>query len=78
MNRSTLSLSISKAIDGFLKFKIAGGLSQRTVDSYELPAPRLAHTVPVPTCWSHRWLPTPIGPGLALLHRPTTHPIAHA
>jgi integrase/recombinase XerD len=35
MNRSTLSLSISKAIDGFLKFKIAEGLSQRTVDSYE-------------------------------------------
>jgi integrase/recombinase XerD len=42
MNRSTLSssnkkvsLSISKSIDGFLKFKIAEGLSQRTVDSYE-------------------------------------------
>ncbi|MBI9044417.1 MAG: phage integrase N-terminal SAM-like domain-containing protein [Anaerolineaceae bacterium] len=42
MNRSTLSssnkkvsLSISKAIDGFLKFKIAEGLSQRTVDSYK-------------------------------------------
>lgn len=42
MNRSTLSssnkkftLSISKAIDGFLKFKVAEGLSQRTVDSYE-------------------------------------------
>lgn len=42
MNRSTLSssnkkftLSISKAIDGFLKFKVAEWLSQRTVDSYE-------------------------------------------
>ena len=42
MNRSTLSssknkvaLSISTAIDGFLKFKVAEGLSQRTVDSYE-------------------------------------------
>ena len=42
MNRSTLSssnkkftLSISKSIDGFLKFKVAEGLSQRTVDSYE-------------------------------------------
>ena len=35
MNRSTLSLSISKAIDGFQKFKVAEGLSQRTVDSYE-------------------------------------------
>ncbi len=35
MNRSTLSLSISKAIDGFLKFKVAEGLSKRTVDSYE-------------------------------------------
>ena len=42
MNRSTLSssnkkftLSISKAIDGFLKIKVAEGLSQHTVDSYE-------------------------------------------
>ena len=35
MNRSSLSLSISKAIDGFLTFKVAEGLSQRTVDSYE-------------------------------------------
>jgi len=35
MNRSTLSLSISTAIDGFQKFKVAEGLSQRTVDSYE-------------------------------------------
>ena len=41
MNRSTLSsstrnasLSISKAIDGFQKFKVAEGLSQRTIDSY--------------------------------------------
>jgi integrase/recombinase XerD len=35
MNRSTLSLSISTAIDGFQKFKVAEGLSQRTVSSYE-------------------------------------------
>jgi integrase/recombinase XerD len=42
MNRSThnssknkTSISISKSIDGFLKFKIAEGLSQRTIDSYE-------------------------------------------
>ena len=42
MNRSTLSSSrnrisipISKAIDGFLKFKVAEGLSKRTIDSYE-------------------------------------------
>ena len=35
MNRSTLCLSISTAIDGFQKFKVAEGLSQRTVDSYE-------------------------------------------
>jgi integrase/recombinase XerD len=42
MNRSTLSssskltsLSISKSIDGFLKFKTAEGLSKRTIDSYE-------------------------------------------
>jgi integrase/recombinase XerD len=35
MNRSPPSLSILKAIDGFLKFNIAEGLSQRTVDSYE-------------------------------------------
>lgn len=42
MNRSTLSSShrdasllITKCIDGFLKFKIAEGLSQRTVDDYE-------------------------------------------
>ncbi len=42
MNRSTPgsavnanSLSISKSIDGFLKFKTAEGLSQRTITSYE-------------------------------------------
>ena len=35
MNRSSPGLLISKSIDGFLKFKIAEGLSQRTVDSYE-------------------------------------------
>ena len=42
MNRSTPgsaakanSLSISKSIDGFLKFKTAEGLSQRTISSYE-------------------------------------------
>ena len=34
MNHSTLSLSLSKCIDGFLKFKTAEGLAQRTVDSY--------------------------------------------
>ncbi|MBI9050025.1 MAG: tyrosine-type recombinase/integrase [Anaerolineaceae bacterium] len=42
MNRSTPgstnsnpALSISKSIDGFLKFKTAEGLSQRTISSYE-------------------------------------------
>jgi len=42
MNRSTLSsskkktsINLSKACDGFLKFKVAEGLSQRTIDSYE-------------------------------------------
>jgi len=42
MNRSTLSTSkkkvsinLSKACDGFLKFKIAEGLSHRTIDSYD-------------------------------------------
>lgn len=42
MNRSTsyssnkkTSISIAKSIDGFLKFKIAEGLSQRTIDSYD-------------------------------------------
>lgn len=42
MNRSSpgtskakVSLSLAKAIDGFLKFKTAEGLSQRTVDSYK-------------------------------------------
>ena len=42
MNRSTLSsskkitsISLSKACDGFLKFKTAEGLSKRTIESYE-------------------------------------------
>jgi integrase/recombinase XerD len=35
MNHSSPGLFISKSIDGFQKFKIAEGLSQRTVDSYE-------------------------------------------
>jgi integrase/recombinase XerD len=35
MNHSTPGLLISKAIDGFLKFKTAEGLSQRTITSYE-------------------------------------------
>ncbi len=33
MNRSTLGLSIAKSIDGFLKFKTAEGLGQRTIAS---------------------------------------------
>ena len=35
MNRSSPGLSISKSIDGFLKFKTAEGLSHRTIASYE-------------------------------------------
>ena len=35
MNRSSPGLSIAKSIDGFLKFKTAEGLSQRTITSYE-------------------------------------------
>ena len=42
MNHSTpgstkpnISLSLAKSIDGFLKFKTAEGLSQRTITSYE-------------------------------------------
>jgi integrase/recombinase XerD len=35
MKRSTPGLLISKSIEGFLIFKIAEGLSQRTIDSYE-------------------------------------------
>jgi integrase/recombinase XerD len=35
MNRSSPGLLISKSIDGFLKFKAAEGLSQRTITSYE-------------------------------------------
>ena len=34
-HRSSGSLSLSKAIEGFLSFKSAEGLSDRTVDSYE-------------------------------------------
>lgn len=42
MNRSTLSsskkkvtINLSKACDGFIKFKAAEGLSHRTIESYE-------------------------------------------
>ena len=35
MNHSTPGLSISKSIDGFVKFKFAEGLSPRTISSYE-------------------------------------------
>jgi integrase/recombinase XerD len=35
MKRSTPGLLISKSIEGVLIFKIAEGLSQRTIDSYE-------------------------------------------
>jgi len=42
MNRSALSsskkktsINLSKACDGFLNFKVAEGLSQHTIDSYE-------------------------------------------
>ena len=35
VNRSSPGLSIVKSIDGFLKFKTAEGLSQRTITSYE-------------------------------------------
>lgn len=34
-HRSSGSLSLNKAIEGFLSFKSAEGLSDRTVDSYE-------------------------------------------
>ena len=34
-SKSKVSLSLAKAIDGFLKFKTAEGLSQRTITSYE-------------------------------------------
>ena len=36
MNRSPSGLLFSQCIDGFVKYKTAEGLSQRTVDSYEL------------------------------------------
>ena len=32
---SHTSILLSKAVDGFLTFKIAEGLSKRTIDSYE-------------------------------------------
>jgi integrase/recombinase XerD len=35
MNRGPQSITISKAIDGFTKFKMAEGLSPRSVESYE-------------------------------------------
>ena len=34
-SKSKVSLSLAKAIDGFLTFKLAEGLSKRTIDSYE-------------------------------------------
>lgn len=33
--KSKVTLSLAKAFDGYLKFKTAEGLSQRTVDSFE-------------------------------------------
>ena len=36
MNRNPSGLLFSQCIDGFVKYKTAEGLSQRTVDSYEL------------------------------------------
>jgi hypothetical protein len=35
MNRSPLNLTLSKSIDGFLNYKLAKGLTQRSVSSYE-------------------------------------------
>ena len=34
MNRCPVSLSSSKAIDGFVKYKVVEGLSSRTISSY--------------------------------------------
>jgi len=34
-SKNRISILISKAIDGFMKFKVAEGLSKRTIDSYE-------------------------------------------
>jgi integrase/recombinase XerD len=34
-SKNRISIPISKAIDGFMKFKVAEGLSKRTIDSYE-------------------------------------------
>ena len=36
MNRSSQSMLISKSIDGFVKFKVAEGLSERTIISYQM------------------------------------------
>jgi integrase/recombinase XerD len=35
MNRSSSNLFISKAIDGFMKYKMAEGLNPRSATSYE-------------------------------------------
>ena len=35
MNRSSYVLSIEKAIEGFTTFKLAEGLSSRTIESYQ-------------------------------------------
>jgi hypothetical protein len=35
MNRSPLNLTLGKSIDGFLNYKLAEGLTQRSVSSYE-------------------------------------------
>jgi hypothetical protein len=34
MNRRTEGLTISQAIDGFVKYKVVEGLSERTLESY--------------------------------------------
>ena len=35
MNRRTEGLTISQAIDGFVKYKVVEGLSERTLESYQ-------------------------------------------
>ena len=35
MNRCPLNLTLGKSIDGFLNYKLAEGLTQRSVSSYE-------------------------------------------
>jgi integrase/recombinase XerD len=35
MNRCPLNLTLSKSIDGFLNYKLAEGLTQRSISSYE-------------------------------------------